>query len=201
MKLCPYSENSVIIHFANSPSREVLEHILAFEQEAKKQLQHNYLYSIPSYVSLVIGYDTNNISTKNILTLLQHITIGHTTTSFQHHSITVDYNTTDGLDLVKILQEKSLSLDEFIAIHTRTTYDIYSVGFLPNFAYLGNVDNAICTPRLATPRKKVAKGSVGIADCQTGVYPQHSPAGWNIIGITKNLPTFKVGDTVRFIST
>jgi allophanate hydrolase subunit 1 len=53
----------------------------------------------------------------------------------------------------------------------------------------------------------VAKGSVGLAGKQTGIYPQDSPGGWNIIGnCPVNLfnpklkePCFiKVGDKIQF---
>ena len=62
--------------------------------------------------------------------------------------------------------------------------------------------------RIATPRIRVAKGSVGIGGAQTGVYPQNSSGGWNIIGKspvnffnTKNVaPIFaKPGDRIQFI--
>jgi allophanate hydrolase subunit 1 len=61
--------------------------------------------------------------------------------------------------------------------------------------------------RLDTPRKKVSKGSVAIADTQTAVYPQNSPGGWNIIGKTtfdmfdkklKNLSPVNMGDKIKF---
>ncbi|WP_052502536.1 carboxyltransferase domain-containing protein [Halarcobacter anaerophilus] len=37
---------------------------------------------------------------------------------------------------------------------------------------------------MKTPRKKIPKGSVAIADSQTAVYPKESPGGWNILGRT-----------------
>ena len=72
---------------------------------------------------------------------------------------------------------------------------------------MGLVDEAIATPRLKTPRRKVAAGSVGIADRQTAIYPLLSPGGWNILGRTnvplfeyakRGEPLFRPGDKVRF---
>ena len=40
------------------------------------------------------------------------------------------------------------------------------------------------TPRLPTPRRAVAAGSVGIAGGQTGIYPTQTPGGWRLIGRT-----------------
>ncbi len=58
------------------------------------------------------------------------------------------------------------------------------LGFLPGFCYLGGMDKRIAAPRLATPRVKIAAGSVGIAGSQTGIYPIDSPGGWQLIGRT-----------------
>ena len=70
------------------------------------------------------------------------------------------------------------------ALHASVIYRVYMLGFSPGFPYLGTVPDRIATPRLPTPRKHVAAGSVGIAGTQTGIYPQASPGGWRIIGRT-----------------
>jgi KipI family sensor histidine kinase inhibitor len=58
------------------------------------------------------------------------------------------------------------------------------LGFLPGFPYLGGLDSALETPRLATPRTKIPAGAVGIGGAQTGIYPLESPGGWQLIGRT-----------------
>jgi biotin-dependent carboxylase-like uncharacterized protein len=82
------------------------------------------------------------------------------------------------------------------------------VGFVPGFAYLGEVDASIAAPRHASPRVRVPAGSVGIAGRQTGVYPQTSPGGWQIVGRTTLRPfdagrtppsLLAPGDRVRFV--
>jgi inhibitor of KinA len=83
------------------------------------------------------------------------------------------------------------------------------VGFLPGFAYMGEVDERIAVPRKAEPRQKIEEGYVGIAGKQTGIYPLTSPGGWQIIGKTylklfdkdKEQPSlFAPGDEVQFFS-
>lgn len=83
------------------------------------------------------------------------------------------------------------------------------IGFLPGFAYMGEVDEKISIPRRPQPRLRVEAGSVGIADKQTGIYPLASPGGWQIIGKTpltifnkkEDNPTyFQPGDEVQFYS-
>ena len=72
---------------------------------------------------------------------------------------------------------------------------------------MGELPDTIATPRKETPRTSVARGSVGIAQNQTGVYPVESPGGWQIIGLTplklfdpaKWPPTpLEMGDRVKF---
>jgi inhibitor of KinA len=58
------------------------------------------------------------------------------------------------------------------------------LGFAPGFPYLGDLDARLHTRRLASPRPRVAAGSVGIGGEHTGIYSVQSPAGWNIIGHT-----------------
>jgi inhibitor of KinA len=113
------------------------------------------------------------------------------------------------LDLEELVQQKHLSKQEIIQLHTSITYRVYMIGFLPGFAYMGEVDEKIAMPRRQQPRTAVPEGSVGIAGAQTGIYPFTSPGGWNIIGRTplklfdkdKEEPTFfKPGDEVTFYS-
>jgi inhibitor of KinA len=100
-----------------------------------------------------------------------------------------------------------LSASRVIELHTSRLYRAYFLGFAPGFAYLGDLAPEIATPRLATPRKKVAAGSVGIAGAQTAVYPFATPGGWRLIGRTplemfrkdrEPLGMIAVGDEVRF---
>ena len=91
---------------------------------------------------------------------------------------------------------------------TQQTFTVYMLGFLPGFAYMGMLPETLKLPRLESPRKKVAAGSVAIADLQTGIYPTDSPGGWNIIGRTP-IPMFDlkneqptllhVGNSVRYV--
>ncbi len=94
--------------------------------------------------------------------------------------------------------------------HTEPDYDVYFLGFVPGFAYLGPVDPALVLPRRPTPRRRVPAGSVAIAGAQTGVYPLETPGGWHLIGHTdvvlfdpeRNPPNLlAAGDRVRFSPT
>lgn len=98
------------------------------------------------------------------------------------YQLPVCYESSFGIDLTKMAKEKGFTIQELIELHTEPTYTIHFLGFLPGFPYLSGLNKKLHHPRLRKPRNKVPAGSVGIANDQTGVYPQASPGGWNIIG-------------------
>jgi KipI family sensor histidine kinase inhibitor len=119
----------------------------------------------------------------------------------------VYYHPEVGEDLLTLAERAGLSTDEVVALHSGGEYRVYAIGFAPGFAYLGQVDKRIAAPRLATPRQKVPRGAVAIADRQTAVYPAVSPGGWNLIGRcpvrmfdpqAEPIMPVQVGDIVRF---
>lgn len=122
------------------------------------------------------------------------------------HEIPVTYGGAGGPDLAEVAARAGCSPEEAARRHAAGLYRVYMLGFLPGFAYLGDVEATIAAPRRATPRSNVPAGSVGIAGTQTGVYPRESPGGWQIVGRT-TLSMFdaaagarlQAGDRVRFV--
>src|SRR6478736_3836891 len=98
--------------------------------------------------------------------------------------IPVCYGGEFGPDLARVAAQAKLSPEEVIKRHSKATYLVYLIGFAPGFPYLGGLPKELATPRHAKPRMAVPAGSVGIAGEQTGIYPQVTPGGWNLIGAT-----------------
>lgn len=90
----------------------------------------------------------------------------------------------DGPDLADVAELWGCSVDEAVARHTGLELVSVCCGFAPGFAYLAGLPAAWAVPRLATPRPRVAAGSVGLAADLCGVYPSASPGGWRILGRT-----------------
>lgn len=99
--------------------------------------------------------------------------------------IPVRYGGLDGPDLDDVAATLGLSPGDVIELHAGATYRVLFLGFAPGFAYLGGLPPALVTPRRASPRERVASGSVGIAGEQTAVYPISMPGGWQLIGRTE----------------
>jgi KipI family sensor histidine kinase inhibitor len=121
--------------------------------------------------------------------------------------IPVVYGGEHGPDLADVAEYHGLTPEEVVNFHVRPTYRVYMIGFTPGYPYLGELPEEIATPRRKTPRTRVPKGSVGIAQKQSGIYSVDSPGGWQIIGWTpiqlfdplRDIPSLLVmGDRVQF---
>ena len=109
--------------------------------------------------------------------------------------------------LRQISKALKLEVNELIHLHSKNTYMVYFLGFMPGFPYLSGLNPRLHYQRKEKPKVNVPKGSVGIGGKQTGIYTTDSPGGWHIIGSTPiNLfdsttspPCFiKPGDIISF---
>jgi inhibitor of KinA len=112
-----------------------------------------------------------------------------------------------GPDLDEVARHSGLNVDEVITRHLAGEYLVAMLGFSPGFPYLRGLPSELATPRRATPRLKIPAGSVGIAGTQTGIYPQATPGGWQLLGRTPSRlfaldqappALLQPGDRVRF---
>jgi KipI family sensor histidine kinase inhibitor len=123
--------------------------------------------------------------------------------------IPVVYGARYGPDLAAVAQYHHITPAAVVRFHTQPIYRVYMIGFTPGYPYLGELPDAIATPRRKTPRTLVPRGSVGIAQKQSGIYSVDSPGGWQIIGWTpirlfdpqrKPPSQLVMGDRVQFYS-
>ena len=98
--------------------------------------------------------------------------------------IPICYDEEFAIDLNEISIQCKLNVNQIKKKHSKMTYSVDLIGFLPGFLYLGNLDESLYLPRKKNPRTHIPKGSIGIAGNQTGIYNIESPGGWNIIGRT-----------------
>ena len=83
-------------------------------------------------------------------------------------------------DLAEIAEKPG----DFIEALTAEAVTVKMLGFLPGFAYMGDVPQACRAPRRKTPRSAVPAGSVAVAGAMCAAYPWTSPGGWNLVGRT-----------------
>jgi len=164
----------------------------------------------PAYGSLLVNFDGRRWRHRELekklrayLEQLQEVRLPEP----HRVEIPVCYGEEFGPDLDDVAHRHGMTPEQVIELHTSMTYRVYFLGFVPGFAYLGELPDALATPRHATPRRSVPAGSVGIAGRQTGVYPCETPGGWRLLGRTplvmfrperRGLSLLSIGDRVRF---
>lgn len=185
----------------------------ALGQYLNKHYGDRIVEFIPAYHSCLIAFENVSLNHNKLKIIIEDFTQNyqpnHYSQSVTRHVIPVCYNQQFAPDLVNIAEKNQLSTNQVIELHYRQIYTVYSLGFIPGFAFLGHVNKQIAMPRHQIPRANIPAGSVGIANLQTGIYPKDSPGGWQIIGqtpITLYAPDkglfslFNVGDQVQFDS-
>ncbi|KUJ86986.1 MAG: allophanate hydrolase subunit 1 [Halomonas sp. 54_146] len=188
--------------------------VIAADQTLRKAFGAALIDLVPSYTTLLVHYDCQQMNHTEALKLINKTLSGLTpadtidsTQAGELHEIPVWYDESVGPELPVVAKRAGVSVGELIQQHCNHDYCVFALGFAPGYGFMGLVDEAIATPRLKTPRRKVAAGSVGIADRQTAIYPLLSPGGWNILGRThvplfeyakRGDPLFRPGDKVRF---
>ena len=223
-------ENALMIYFGEEANDEVTALVYQAEYLIRNNMPNDFIDLIPSYASILVMFDMFDIDHHqlriNLRVTLSDLLLSHQPNKLLSDSneqsvderiqgkligelveLPVYYCEQSGPDLSRMSKKANLTVEEIIQIHQAQEYRVFAIGFAPGFAYLGEVDERIAMPRLATPRLKVPKGAVAIADRQTAVYPSVSPGGWNIIGLCP-IPMFnpgcekimpvKVGDRVKF---
>lgn len=219
-RIFPLGENALTIEFANEISEALNDRVLALFRYFRRNPFPGFIESVPAYSSLTIFFDIVRVrehfngfssafeAVQNLAReALDLVLGGPIETGHDLIEIPVFFDDEFASDLPFVAEFSGLARDEVIEIFTSGIYRVYMLGFLPGFAYMGAVDERIAVPRKQTPRLKVARGSVGIAGRQTGIYPFESPGGWQIVGRTRmelftpddDTPCFlEPGDHVKF---
>jgi inhibitor of KinA len=219
-KIFPLGDSAITVDFGNVIDRQINQYMISLFEKISVNLIKGVMEVVPAYSSLTIYYDVFLLNKKNhsgdsvfefMKTKLEKLLSENVDLDSMAPNlirIPVCYEKEFSPDLSWLAKQKNISEKEIIEIHTATNYRVFMLGFLPGFAYLGEVDEKIAAPRKQQPGR-VHAGSVGIAGRQTGIYPLNSFGGWQIIGRTplklfnatkKNPVLLKAGDEIQFYS-
>jgi inhibitor of KinA len=207
----PASDQSLLIYFGEQITREANENVRRLlhllEQEPIPGVDNLH----PAYCSLLVKFaalqwrhEELERQLRKYLGRLNNVRLPES----RLVEIPVCYGREFGPDLDEVAALHGISPERVMELHTSVTYLVYFLGFVPGFAYLGELAGELVTPRLASPRRKVPAGSVGIAGNQTGVYPFETPGGWRLLGRSPlamfrtdrdGLSLLSIGDRVRFV--
>jgi inhibitor of KinA len=206
-QVAPAGDRALLVTLGTSIDPALLGQVVALDRALQDRRPSGLLGTVPAYASLLCQYDGGLTDAARLEEAIRDLE-GKLEASMPSGAV-VDIPTRyDGPDLPEVALHSNLTPAGVIERHAGREYLVYCVGFAPGFTYCGTLPDEIAVPRLATPRLRVAAGSIGIAGRQTGIYAVESPGGWNLIGRTAlrlfdpagDPPArFKAGDRLRFV--
>lgn len=205
----PYNDHALLIQWPSEIDTAVLMDLLSFRSIILKTFPEFSLTS--AYCEIMIR---SREPFRDFIGMIKNLKdLYHHRDGVEIHRnrirIPVCYDTVFGLDQEELCMDLNISPEELIKLHTSSIYTVYAIGFLPGFMYLGGLSEALFHSRKEHPRREVPEGAVGIAGMQTGIYPQSSPGGWQLIGncpvklfdVKKQPPVIAaVGDEIEFFA-
>jgi inhibitor of KinA len=195
-RVVPAGDSAILIELGSEINPAINDRVYSLANSIAQSRLEAVIELVPTYRSILISYDPLVASYSEMIERLESLVdnssgSGADSGSGDENSfapkiieLPVVYGGEDGPDIDNVAELAGVSRQEVIDIHSGVDYRVYMIGFAPGFPYLGGLDQRIATPRLKTPRISVPAGSVGIAESQTGVYPNASPGGWQLIGRT-----------------
>jgi KipI family sensor histidine kinase inhibitor len=204
----PASDQSLLIYFDRQITPSGHERVVKFLRLLEAEPVAGIRNLHPAYCSVLVKFDALKLDHGELEAILRAYVDRLEEIPLREPrrlEIPVRYGGEFGPDLDEVAGLHGMTPAQAIELHASAVYVVYFLGFVPGFAYLGGLPEALATPRLAAPRPKVPAGSVGIAGNQSGVYPFSTPGGWRLIGRTP-LEMFRdeksvlsIGDLVRFV--
>jgi inhibitor of KinA len=204
------SDRSLLVSFGDVISLDIHRRVRALLQMLTSEPIAGVRNLQPGYCSLLITFDGLRMRHDDVQSVVQSYVERIDAVDLppaREVEIPVCYGGEFGPDLDELAKLHDMTTAQAIDLHSSAEYVVYFLGFVPGFAYLGGLPDALATPRLAAPRWAVPAGSVGIGGMQTAVYPIVSPAGWRLIGRTPlvlfstnrvEMSLLSIGDRVRF---
>lgn len=206
----PASDQSLLIHFGQQITPEAHQRVRKLLRLLEQKPIAGVRNLNPAYCSILVTFDALQLSHAELEGILRRYIQRSDALRIpkgRELKIPTCYGGQFGPDLNEVASQHGLTPAQAIELHASVTYTVYFLGFVPGFAYLGELPEALATPRLDSPRRSTPPGSVGIAGSQTGVYPFATPGGWRLIGRTpiamfrpdrKAMSFVAIGDRVRF---
>jgi inhibitor of KinA len=208
----PMGDRALIVELGEEIDRVVNQKVRELFLRIEKEQIQGVKDLVPSYRSVTVVYDPLTIPQVNLQSRIRDLWGRADASNLPKPKVLevpVVYGGKHGPDLEWVASYHHLAPEDVINQHMQPTYQVYMIGFTPGYPYMGEVPEAISTPRRETPRTVVPRGSVAIAQRQTGIYPVQSPGGWQILGWTplklfdaaKWPPSLlEMGDFVRFFA-
>ena len=173
--------------FGNEVNQEVNSKVIKYFKNIKEKEIEGITNLTPSYNKLIISFDLNLTNFNTLKKIIENLELNKLEkTKSNKIKIPICCDKEFALDIKKLEKKLKISKEKIYERFFSKEYFCYMTGFIAGLPFLGDLDDSLKSRRLETPRVKIPKGSVGIAEQFCNIYTFESPGGWNIIG---NTPT------------
>lgn len=194
-KLLPLGDTAWTVEFGNRIDPALYARVLGL-LDALKDVPHDDVFAgivdiVPTFRSLTVHYDPMRSDGPALGEALLSLARMAKSVSRdgRRWSIPVCFDADFAPDLDDLAQAKGMTREAVIDLMTETVFQVYMIGFMPGFPYMGGLPASLEMPRLSSPRKAVPARSLAIAGAMCAVYPWESPGGWRLLGRTP-IPMF-----------
>ena len=195
--------------FGNEVNKEINSKVIKYFKNIKEKEIEGITNLTPSYNKLIISFDLNLTDFNSLKKIIENLELNKLEKIKSNKiNIPICCEKEFALDIKKLEMKLKISEEKIYEKFFSKEYFCYMTGFIAGLPFLGDLDESLKSRRLETPRVKIPKGSVGIAEQFCNIYTFESPGGWNIIGNTPinvfdkknelNPNLINPGDTVVF---
>ena len=210
VRLLASGDTALVVEFGDALDPAINARVLQLADRIDAAAIAGVVELVPTFRSLMVHYDPEILLFGALSAEVETMLPGLTTVlrAKRQWRLPVCYGGDLGPDLEAVGAATGHSAEDVIRLHAEATYQVYMVGFLPGYAYMGDLTETLALPRRENPRLKVPMGSVCIAQRMTGIYPLESPGGWHLLGRTPvrmfdtrrpDPVLLAAGDGVRFV--
>ena len=208
-KFLDAGESALVVEFGRVVDAALHDRVLALDAAVAAAEIDGISETVPTYRSLMVHYDARRLGRNELVERLRALLgeTAHRRPNATRRKVPVSFELPHAEDLAEVASKLRLDEHRIVEEFSRASYRLYMYGFLPGFAYLGRLPEALRIPRREAPRSVVQPGAILIAGEQVVIAGVSSPTGWYMIGRTplrvldlqRNPPfLFDVGDEIAF---
>ena len=208
-RFLPVGDAALAVEFGDRIHPVTNARVIALAEALRHAPVEGVTETVPTFRSLLIHYDPLRCDHAELTGRLHLLLAGLHLRVQPGRRVTIPacYEGDLAPDLAEVAALTGLTAEQVVRLHAATEYQVYMLGFLPGFPYMGLLPEELRLPRLTTPRVHVPPRALAIANAMTAIYPLASPGGWRLIGtvpvelfaIDADPPArLRPGDHVRF---
>jgi inhibitor of KinA len=185
-RFLPSGDGALSVELGDGVDRAVSARVVRLHRHLRETPPDGVLETLPTFRSLLVNYDPRTTDPERLKQGLAAI-IGDMDDAplpSRQWTIPVCYAPEVAPDIAEVAALTGMTPAQVAECHAGAAYYVYMLGFLPGYAYMGDVPAPLRLPRRREPRTRVPAGSLAIATSFFSIYPFESPGGWHLIGRT-----------------